>query len=305
DVEAVREGLADGTIDIVATDHAPHPRDAKDREWDRAAMGMTGLETALSLVQLTMVDPGRLSGRDVARVLSEKPAQIGRDTEQGRPLEPGSPAHVLVWDPRPVQVADPADHASLSRNSPFAELELPGTNRLTVLGGRPPVREGRVVRRGATGWSPSCCSPCCSSPPSPPWRGAGGGAAAPSSTCPSRPTGPSPTWGRGPPTAPWTPSTSTPCSPSSRSSGSSPTASASARTPGCASASPGPTGARASAPRRPPSPPRTPPRSPPARGWPGSSSAATACSSSAGASAPSPSTPDCASPSAPTTISCS
>ncbi|MGO3288140.1 dihydroorotase [Brachybacterium sp. AOP42-C2-15] len=147
DVEAVREGLADGTIDIVATDHAPHPRDAKDREWDQAAMGMTGLETALALVQLTMVDEGRLSWRDVARVMSEKPAQIGRDEEQGQALKPGAPAHVLVWDPRPVRVADPAQHASLSRNSPFAGLELPGLNRLTVLAGRLTVRDGEVVER--------------------------------------------------------------------------------------------------------------------------------------------------------------
>lgn len=147
DVRAVREGLADGTIDIVATDHAPHPRDAKDREWDQAAMGMTGLETALSLVQRTMVDEGGLSWRDVARVLSEKPAEIGRDEDQGRPLAPGSPAHVLVWDPRPVQVVDVAEHASLGSNSPFAGLELPGRNRLTVLGGRPTVRDGQVVSR--------------------------------------------------------------------------------------------------------------------------------------------------------------
>ncbi|MGO2535008.1 MAG: dihydroorotase [Brachybacterium tyrofermentans] len=147
DVQAVRDGLADGTIDIVATDHAPHPRDAKDREWDQAAMGMTGLETALSLVQLTMVDEGRLTWRDVARVLSEKPAEIGRDEEQGQVLEPGAPAHVLVWDPRSVRVADPAEHASRSRNSPFAGIELPGRNRLTVLEGRPTVRDGLVVER--------------------------------------------------------------------------------------------------------------------------------------------------------------
>ncbi len=147
DVEAVRAGLADGTIDIVATDHAPHPADAKDREWDQAAMGMTGLETALSLVQATMVDEGRLTWRDVARVMSETPARIGRDEEQGRPLAAGEPAHVLVWDPRPVRVVDPTEHASLSRNSPFAGRELPGLNRLTVLAGRPTVRDGRVLER--------------------------------------------------------------------------------------------------------------------------------------------------------------
>ncbi|WP_184326594.1 dihydroorotase [Brachybacterium aquaticum] len=147
DVEAVRAGLADGTIDIVATDHAPHPADSKDREWDQAAMGMTGLETALSLVQSTMVDEGRLTWRDVARVMSEKPAEIGRDEDQGRPLAVGEPANLLVWDPRPVRVTDPAEHASLGRNSPFAGLELPGANRLTLLGGRPTVRDGAVVER--------------------------------------------------------------------------------------------------------------------------------------------------------------
>ncbi|WP_122940547.1 dihydroorotase [Brachybacterium sp. EE-P12] len=147
DVEAVREGLADGTIDIVATDHAPHPADAKDREWDQAAMGMTGLETALSLVQSTMVDPGRISWRDVARVLSEAPARIGRDEDQGRPLAVGEPAHLLVWDPRPVRVSDPSEHASQGRNSPFAGLELPGANRLTLLAGRATVRDGAVVER--------------------------------------------------------------------------------------------------------------------------------------------------------------
>ncbi|UVY83060.1 dihydroorotase [Brachybacterium sp. NBEC-018] len=145
DVEAVREGLADGTIDIVATDHAPHPADAKDREWDQAAMGMTGLETALSIVQSTMVDREALSWRDVARVMSETPARIGRDEDQGRPLESGSPANVLVWDPRPTTVVDPAVHASRSTNSPFTGRELPGRNRLTVHRGRVTVRDGALV----------------------------------------------------------------------------------------------------------------------------------------------------------------
>lgn len=145
DVEAVREGLADGTIDIVATDHAPHPRDAKDCEWDRAAMGMTGLETALGIVQSTMVDTGRLSWRDVARVLSETPARIGRDTDHGRPLAAGEPANLLLWDPTARSTVDPATHASRSRNSPFTGRELPGANRLTVLRGCPTVRDGQLV----------------------------------------------------------------------------------------------------------------------------------------------------------------
>lgn len=147
DVEAVRAGLADGTIDIVATDHAPHPRDAKDREWDQAAMGMTGLETALPVVQRTMVETGRLSWRDVARVLSELPSRIARDTAQGRPLAVGETANVLVWDPRPVSPVDPAEHASRSTNTPFRGRELPGRNLLTLLRGRPTVRDGLVLDR--------------------------------------------------------------------------------------------------------------------------------------------------------------
>lgn len=147
DVDAVREGLADGTIDIVATDHAPHQHDAKDSEWDRAAHGMTGLETALPILQQTMVDTGRLTWRDVARVLSEAPARIGGDTDQGRPLAAGETANLLVWDPRPRATVDPATHASRSRNTPFAGMEVPGTNRLTVLRGRITVRDGELQPR--------------------------------------------------------------------------------------------------------------------------------------------------------------
>ena len=145
DVDAVRDGLADGTIDIVATDHAPHPKDAKDTEWDNAAFGMTGLETALSVVQRIMVDSGRLTWRDVARVLSETPAEIGRDAEHGRPIAAGEPANLLVWDPRSVRTVDPADHASRSTNSPFAGMELPGHARATILHGRVVVRDGEVI----------------------------------------------------------------------------------------------------------------------------------------------------------------
>lgn len=147
DVEAVRAGLADGTIDIVATDHAPHPRDAKDREWDVAAFGMTGLETALPVLQATMVDTGRLSWRDVARVLSETPSAIARDEQQGRPLAVGEPANLLVWDPRPTSVVVPEQQATRSTNSPYRGQELPGRNLLTLLRGRPTVRDGEPVAR--------------------------------------------------------------------------------------------------------------------------------------------------------------
>jgi dihydroorotase len=136
DVEAVREGLADGTIDIVATDHAPHPMEDKECEWDAAAFGMLGLETALSIVQQTMVDSGRLTWTQVANRMSSKPAEIGRVADHGRPLAAGEPANVVLYDPAATWVVDPADVASLSRNTPYAGLKLPGRVVATFLRGK-------------------------------------------------------------------------------------------------------------------------------------------------------------------------
>jgi dihydroorotase len=136
DVEAVREGLADGTIDIVATDHAPHPMEDKECEWDAAAFGMLGLETALSIVQQTMVDSGRLTWAQVADRMSSKPAEIGRVADHGRPLAAGEPANVVLYDPAATWVVDPADVASLSRNTPYAGLKLPGRVVATFLRGK-------------------------------------------------------------------------------------------------------------------------------------------------------------------------
>ena len=136
DVEAVREGLADGTIDIVATDHAPHPMEDKECEWDAAAFGMLGLETALSIVQQTMVDTGRLTWAQVADRMSTKPAEIGRVADHGRPLAAGEPANVVLYDPTATWVVDPADVASLSRNTPYAGLKLPGRVVATFLQGK-------------------------------------------------------------------------------------------------------------------------------------------------------------------------
>jgi len=136
DVEAVREGLADGTIDIVATDHAPHPMEDKECEWDAAAFGMLGLETALSIVQQTMVDTGRLTWAQVADRMSTKPAEIGRVAAHGRPLAVGEPANIVVYDPTASQVVDPADTASLSRNTPYGGLKLPGRVVATYLRGK-------------------------------------------------------------------------------------------------------------------------------------------------------------------------
>jgi dihydroorotase len=146
DVEALREGLADGTIDVVATDHAPHPLEAKETEWAVAAMGMTGLETALRVVQLAMVDTGLLDWAGVADRMSARPASIGRVAGHGLPLEAGSPANVTLYDPAAGGPVDPTAMASKSRNTPFAGMTLPGRVVATFLRGEPTVLDGKAVR---------------------------------------------------------------------------------------------------------------------------------------------------------------
>ena len=143
DVAALREALADGTIDCVATDHAPHPVEDKETEWAVAAHGMTGLETALRVVQVAMVDTGLLGWAQVADRMSARPAAIGRLAGHGQPLAPGSPANLVLYDPAARAVVDPAAHASRSRNSPFAGLTLPGHVVATFLRGRPTVLDGK------------------------------------------------------------------------------------------------------------------------------------------------------------------
>ncbi len=145
DVEAVRAGLADGTLDIVATDHAPHPHEDKDCEWAAAAFGMLGLETALSVVQHTMVDTGAMTWEQVAQRMSVKPAEIGRVGDHGRPIAVGEPANLTVFDPGATRVVEAADTASLSRNNPYAGRELPGTRGGDVPA-RPPDRPRRQAR---------------------------------------------------------------------------------------------------------------------------------------------------------------
>ena len=145
DVEAVREGLADGTIDIVATDHAPHPHEDKDCEWAAAAFGMLGLETALSVVQLAMVDTGLLSWADVAERMSTNPAAIGRVADHGRPIAVGEPANITLYDPSATRLVDPSETASLSRNNPYAGRELPGRVVATFLRGKATVLDGKLA----------------------------------------------------------------------------------------------------------------------------------------------------------------
>lgn len=147
DVEAVREALADGTIDIVGTDHAPHPLEDKDCEWQAGAFGMTGLETALPVLIKTMIEPGLMTWRDLARVMSTTPALIGRVEDQGRGLEVGAPANITVVDPQVRRVVDPRAQWTHSTNTPYAGMELPGQVIATFLHGRPTVLAGEPVAR--------------------------------------------------------------------------------------------------------------------------------------------------------------
>jgi dihydroorotase len=143
DVEALRDGLADGTIDAVATDHAPHALEDKETEWAAAAFGMTGLETALSVVVAAMVETDRLDWAGLADRMSVRPARIGRLAGQGRPLQAGSPANLVLVDPAARWTVDPRQTASRSRNTPFAGRELPARVVSTFLRGRPTVLDGK------------------------------------------------------------------------------------------------------------------------------------------------------------------
>ncbi|ABL81934.1 MULTISPECIES: dihydroorotase [unclassified Nocardioides] len=145
DAQALRAGLADGTIDIVATDHAPHPHEDKDCEWAAAAFGMLGLETALSVVQQTMVDTGLLDWAGLAERMSYAPARIGRVSDQhGRPVAIGEPANMVLYDPGATRTIDPSESASLSRNTPYRGMELPGRVVATFLRGRATVLDGKL-----------------------------------------------------------------------------------------------------------------------------------------------------------------
>ena len=143
DVLAVRQGVADGTIDIVATDHAPHPTESKDCAFDEAAFGMLGLETALSVVQHSLVDTGLLRWSDVARVMSTTPARIGQLGGYESPLAVGSPAHVTLVDP--LARGNGEMRYTRSSNNPYRGRELPGEVRYTIYGGKITLSDGNLV----------------------------------------------------------------------------------------------------------------------------------------------------------------
>jgi dihydroorotase len=145
DVAALRDALADGTIDAVATDHAPHARHDKEHAFVDAAFGMLGLETALSVVSEVMVTSGAMTWTDVARVMSQNPARIAGLEGHGGSLAVGQPANITLVDPAAVVVVDGTASASLSRNNPWHERKLTGAVVATVLRGTPTVLDGGVV----------------------------------------------------------------------------------------------------------------------------------------------------------------
>jgi dihydroorotase len=147
DVHALRKGVADGTIDIIATDHAPHPADTKDCAFDEASFGMLGLESALRVVHEALVNPGHLDWRGVARVMSTTPATIGRVAGYDQPFAVDRPAHLTLYDPAhrgPVTMP-----VSMSNNNPFYDLELPGQVVTTIFGGVMTVDDTHVVDQDA------------------------------------------------------------------------------------------------------------------------------------------------------------
>lgn len=147
DVLALREALIDGTIDIIATDHAPHPIEAKDCEWSAAAFGMLGLETAASIAQEVLIESGKSNWVRFAEVMSYNPAMIARDTEAGQKVQVGAVANIALIDPNLRQTIS-SDSASKSKNSPYVGMELPGRVKHTIYRGYFTVRDGKLSAEG-------------------------------------------------------------------------------------------------------------------------------------------------------------
>lgn len=146
DVAAIKAGLADGTIDAIATDHAPHAVETKERPFEEAPPGMLGLETALALTLTELVEPGVVALADAVALLSWRPAQLAGLTDHGGPIEAGRCAHLCVIDPALSWSPDPARLASRSSNMPYAGRALTGRARHTILAGEPVVVDGEAQR---------------------------------------------------------------------------------------------------------------------------------------------------------------
>ena len=145
DVEELRRAVADGTIDIIATDHAPHASSTKDCTWHDASFGMVGLESALSVVQHALVDTGHIEWIDVARILSVTPAEIGRVDGYASPLTVGWPANITLFDPARSESWSTSRLHGGSTNSPFVGFTLPGHVMSTIFRGIETVSDGTLV----------------------------------------------------------------------------------------------------------------------------------------------------------------
>ena len=146
DVEELRKALAQGIIDVVATDHAPHPIEDKEGEWQSAAFGMTGLETALSVVATAMIDTKLMNWADIARVMSERPAEIGQLADHGRPIAENEIANLCIVDPEITWKVDAQDTHSLSTNNPFHEMTLKSKVVHTIFRGKFTMKSGQVQK---------------------------------------------------------------------------------------------------------------------------------------------------------------
>jgi dihydroorotase len=145
DVAVLRAALIDGTIDAVATDHAPHGREAKRQPWEHAPCGMLGLETAFPIVNTELVRTGRMDALTAVARFTTGPATVRNTRGHGGPIVPGSPANLQVFDPELTWTVDRALLRSRADNTPFHGRTLVGRARHTVLHGRPTLRDGAVV----------------------------------------------------------------------------------------------------------------------------------------------------------------
>ena len=145
DVMALREGLAEGVIDIVATDHAPHPAEDKDCEWQAAAFGMVGLETSLSVVIKTMIESELMSWNDLVDRMSVKPAQIAGYEKQGQAISKLSPANLILIDTAASWQVERDKLKSKSKNTPFDQMTLPGVISDVIYNGKLVLSSGKLV----------------------------------------------------------------------------------------------------------------------------------------------------------------
>lgn len=144
---ALREGLAEGVIDIVATDHAPHSSEDKDCEWQEAAFGMIGLETALSIVIHTMIESKLIDWSQLTQRMSVRPAQIAGYETQGQNIKEGAVANLLLFDPNAKWQVDQNNMQSKSRNTPFHGIELPGVISQVIYNGKLSVKPDLLSKR--------------------------------------------------------------------------------------------------------------------------------------------------------------